>query len=323
MKMKTEMKKIFLLNAACLLTVLSVFSQGNVFVVNGNQTFLNGKEFQVIGLRVSNSLYSEGTTRDLIGHLDLYKDYGINTVSVFLMGSRFGDIKGYNRDASLNSVYSDRLKRIIAACDQRGMVVLVGCLYWSDQNGSKAKWPGWTQKEANLALANTVRFLEENNFKNVFIDPDNEGMASREAGFNISEMIAAGKSVNSSYMIGYNNRGFTPRNADLALHFSNKTKFIPYIESEGTMTDYWGAYSKEHNKYHYINVGIYTEGKMEEQLKLTREHLDNGYGYIFSSTWLQNIPVNHSPGGYGTPCDPGIKWWLEYVKENYGSYETN
>ena len=316
------MKKYLLILFTVLISI-SGFAQRNVFSVEGNKTLLNGKEFQVIGLRLSNSLYSEETTKDLINHLDLYKDYGINTISVFMMGSRFGDIKGYNRDASLNPIYSDRLKRIITACDQKGMVVLVGCLYWSNNNGSKAKWSEWTQKEANLAVANTIRFLKENKFKNVLVDPDNEGMANREAGFNISEMIAAGKSVDSDYIIGYNARGYTPRNADLALHFSNKTKFIPYIESEGTMTDYWGAYSKEQGKYHYINVGIYTEGKKKEQLRLTQEHLENGYGYMFSSTWLQNIPVNHRPGGDGTPCDPGIKWWLEYIKENHGPYKFN
>lgn len=318
-----DMKKLFLTVIACFLAIMSGFSSGYVFSVKGNQTFLNGNEFQVIGLRVSNSLYSEGTTQDLIAHLDLYTSYGVNTVSVFLMGSRFGDIKGYNVDATLNPVYEDRLKRIIAACDERGMVVLVGCLYWSDYGGSKAKWDEWSQKEANLAIANTIRFLDENDFKNVFVDPDNEGMASRSAGFNISEMIAAGKAVNSKYVIGYNNKGYAPRNADMALHFSNRTKLIPYIESEGSTIDYWGAYSKEYNRYNYINVGIYTEGKMKEQLEKTREHLDNGWGYILASTWLQNIPVNHSPGGYGTPCDPGIKWWLEYVKENYGEYKPN
>ncbi|WP_236974567.1 hypothetical protein [Membranihabitans maritimus] len=314
------MKKIFI--TLLVLAIYSVpgFSGENVFSVEGNRTLLNGEEFQVIGLRCSNSLYSEETTDDLIDHLDAYMSYGINTISVFLMGSRFGDIKGYNEDASLNKTYANRLKRIIEECDKRQMVVLVGCLYWSDNNGSRAKWESWGQEEANNAIANTVRFLSENEFQNVFIDPDNEGMANRSAGFNISQMITAGKTVDPSYVIGYNNWGFAPRSADMALHFSNKTKIIPYIETEGTMTDYWGPYSKENGTYHYINVGIYTEGKKAQQLRLTKEHLDNGYGYIFASTWLQNIPINHNPGGHGTHCDPGIKWWLNYIKENYGAY---
>ncbi len=272
------MRKLVLLIVLVMVSLLPGHSGINVFSVKGNKTLLNGQDFQVIGLRCSNSLYSEETTQDLIDHLDAYMAYGINTVSVFLMGSRFGDIKGYHEDGSLNSVYAKRLKRIIAECDKRAMVVLVGCLYWSDANGSQAKWDSWTQKEANLAVANTIRFLKENDFRNVFIDPDNEGMANRAAGFNISEMISAGKAVDSTYMIGYNNWGYTPRNADLAVHFSSKTKFIPYIETEGTMTNYWGGYSKEVGNYSYINVGVYTEIKKAEQLRLTREHLEDGMG---------------------------------------------
>ena len=53
------------------------------------------------------------------------------------MGSRFGDVKGYNEDGTLNPVYAGRMGRIIEAADRRGMIVLVGCLYWST---SKAKW---------------------------------------------------------------------------------------------------------------------------------------------------------------------------------------
>ena len=62
---------------------------------------------------------------------------------------------------------------------------------------------------------------------------------------------------------------------------------------------------------------MYTEGKKEFQLAKTKELLDKGYGYLFASTWLQNIPPNYKPGGDGSPCNPGIKWWLDYIKENY------
>ena len=83
------------------------------------------------------------------------------------------------------------------------------------------------------------------------------------------------------------------------------------------MTDYWGAYSKEKGVYNYINIGMYTEGKKKEQLQLTDEHLKNGMGYIFASTWLQCIPPNTDPGGDGSPCNPGILWWLKYIQNNY------
>jgi len=42
------------------------------------------------------------------------------------MGSRFGDVKGYRQDGSLDPVYAERMGRIIEAADKRGMVILVG-----------------------------------------------------------------------------------------------------------------------------------------------------------------------------------------------------
>ena len=308
-----KLKYFFLLFILIFAGVKS-YSGDHVFRVQEDKTFLNEKEFLVVGLRCSNALISDETTQNLIDHLDLYQSYGVNTVSVFFMGSRFGDVKGYNADASLNQVYAKRMARIIEACDQRGMVVLVECLYWGT---SKGKWESWTQKDANAAVANTVKWLSENDFRNVFVDPDNEGMANRAKGFDIEQMIGAGKKADSKIIIGYNNNGYPPTNADLALHFSEKPIYMPYIQSEGTMKDYWGAYSKEKGVYNYINVGVYTEGKKQEQIERTDKHLKNGMGYIFASTWLQCIPPNSDPGGDGSHCDPGILWWLEYIKDNY------
>ena len=80
----------------CLLTVCGPLGAQNIFSVRDSRTFLNDKEIQVIGLRCSNSLMTDEITDDLINHLDVYKSFGINTISVFLMGSRFGDVRGYN-----------------------------------------------------------------------------------------------------------------------------------------------------------------------------------------------------------------------------------
>lgn len=304
------MKRISPIVIAFFLTI-NVYAGKNVFSVKGTKTVLNNTTFLTIGLRCSNALISDETTNDLIEHLDLYQSYGINTISVFFMGSRFGNVKGYNEDGSLNADYARRMARIIEACDNREMVVLVGCLYWGT---SKAKWKSWTQKEANAAVANTVKWLSENDYRNVFVDPDNEGMAHRDKGFDIEKMIDAGKKADPSIAIGFNAHGKAPKNANLALHFADKTEGKPYIQSEGTPPEYWGAYSKEADLYNYINIGIYTPGKKQKQLMDTDKHLKNGMGYIFASTWLQCIPPNCNPGGDGSPCDPGILWWLQHVK---------
>jgi len=293
----------------------------HVFAVRGDRTLLDGQPFLVKGLRCSNALISDATTDELIENLALFLDYGVNTVSVYFMGSRFGDVKGYQEDASLSPEHAQRMGRIIQATDDLGMVVLVGCLYWGN---SRAKWDTWKQEDANRAVANTVRWLAENDYRNVFVDVDNEGMALRGAGFDNRELLRAGKSVDSTIAIATNFRGDPPPEADLGIHFANPVPGKPYIETEGSPPNvpggYWGPYSKQEGFYGYLNVGVYTEKMKRDQKAITAEYLRKGWGYMLASTWLQAAPPqgpNQCPGGYGTADDPGILWWLEFLSAEF------
>ena len=294
--------------------------KGHVFSVDGEKTLLDGEPFLVKGLRLSNALISEETADQLIDNLDVIRSYGVNTVSVFLMGSRFGDVKGYRRDGSLDPMYAARLSRIIDAADARGMVVLVGCLYWGN---SKAKWKSWTQREAEAAVAATAAWLRENGHRNVFLDVDNKGMARREKGFDNRGLVLAAKAAAPDLMVATNFKGPPPEEADLAIHFAEKVAGKPYIQSEGTPEGfrYWGPYSKREGLYDYINKGVYSEEMKRTQMETTREHLQRGDGYMLASTWLQDPPPDgphQFPGGAGSPDDPGIRWWLEFLLAEFG-----
>lgn len=309
--------KVTLLLILCFLVFPIRNYAQNVFSVKGSEMLLNGEPFLPIGFRCPNAIISDDAVNSLISHLDEYKFYGLNTISVFFMGSRYSDIYGYNLDASLNEVYKSRMEKIIEASDKRQIVVLVGILYWGSgqDKHSNSHYESWTQLEVNKAMVNTIKWLRDNNLRNVFIDPDNEGMAERGAKFNIAEMIRAGKNEMPEMVIAYNNKKPLPEHADLAIHFGLPVEGKPYIQSEGTPKQYWGEYSKEEGLKEYINVGVYTKGKSEQVVKETMENLEKGNGYLFASTWLQNIPPNFNLGGDGSPCNPGIKWWCEFVKD--------
>ncbi len=272
----------------------------HVFSVKGKKTYLDGREFLVVGLRCSNALISNETTRQLIDNLDEFASYGINTVSVFFMGSRFGDVKGYQETGSIDYVYAKRMCKIIEAADKRGMVVLVGCLYWGN---SKGKWENWEQRQADRAVASTVRWLKRHDYRNVFVDVDNEGMARKAKGFDNRRMVIAGKAVDPECVIATNFKGDCPAEADLGIHHSNRPADRPYIESEATPHNapggYWGSYSKRQGYYNYINIGLYSEAMKAEQIARTDEHLKNGYGYMLASTWLQCVAP------YGPTMRPG------------------
>jgi len=309
--------KVLFLFFVIFLSIFQIYAQ-NVFSVKENQTLLNGEEFQAIGLRCSNALITEESTNDLIAHLDEYRKWGLNTISVYFMGSRFSPVNSFNLDATLKYEYASRMSEIIEACDKRDMVVLVGILYWGGteiRELANDYYKTWDQEKVNLAIRNTVLWLKEKNYRNVFIDPDNEGMAERGAGFDIAEMICVGKKTNPEIVIAYNGMNIPPSCADLPIHFGKKVKSMPFIESEGAPSQYWGHYSKESGLMEFINVGIYTQGKKEEQLRETKKFLDEGHGYLFASTWLQNITPNYGFGGDGSPCNPGIQWWIDFVKK--------
>ena len=314
---------LFVLTVASL-CVCPVYASRYTFAVRGEKTCLNGREILVKGLRCSNALVSEKAADELIANLDTFASYGVNTISVYFMGSRFGDVKGYNEDATLNPVYAARMDRIIEAADSRGMIIMVGCLYWGNSRG---KWESWPQGRANAAVANTVRWLKQNDHRNVFVDVDNEGMAKRAKKFDNRQMVIAGKKVDSRCVIATNYKGEPPPEADLGIHFSSKVPGKPYIDSESTPTNapggYWGLYSKKKGYYNYINIGIYTEQMKQNQKALTRKHLDNGLGYMCASTYLQCVAPygpNNKPGGDGSKNNPGIKWWLEFLRDTYGPY---
>jgi hypothetical protein len=298
--------------------------------VRGTATYLDDRPLLIAGLRCSNALVSDRAADELIAHLDRFAAQGVNTVSVYWMGSRFGDVRGYREDASLDPVYAARMARIVEAADARAMVVLVGCLYWGT---SRAKWATWTQAEANRAVANTVAWLAENDYRNVFVDVDNEGMAQRAVGYDDRALLLAGKAVDGRCLMATNYHGAPPPEVDLAIHHSDPAPGKPYVESEGSAGSvpggggYWGPYSNlRDGSYNYSHIGVYTPEMIASQIARTRAHLDQGMGYMLASTWLQAPPPsgpNHRPGGSGTPDDPGIAWWLEALARTVGPYRPS
>ncbi len=332
-----------------LVTAVPVLAGQHRVVVRGEDILLNGRPTKLLGLRCSNALLSDNTTDGLLAALPLYRSYGINTISVYVMGSRFGDVKGYLPNGSMSSIYRGRLERILRATDQSGMITIVGCLYWSTSR-AKEDLDSWTQEDANRAVANTARWLAEQEFAHVILDPDNEGMAVKARNWSTEALIRAAKAANPALVVANNTRQH-PTSEDLNMHFGEREQGKPWLDSEATPGNapgkYWGKYSKRTHQadgsfYNYSRIGRYTAEMKEEQLRRTREQVDRFNGYVLASTWLQCGPAEgvggpftasggHSHLGSGADemaawnkdidaihPDAGILWWLEFVRETYG-----
>jgi len=300
--------------APAILAVLSSLSLNagvieNRVTVRGEDILLNGEVTKIVGLRCSNALVSDAATSGLIGALDTFRSYGVNTVSVFVMGSRFGDVKGYRPDATLDPVYRDRLRRILEATRRKRMIAIVGCLYWGTSRAS-ADLPDWTQADANRAVANTARWLRENGFHHVILDPDNEGMAMKKVKWEPEQLIAAAKEEFPELVVANNTSKNTP-NEDLNMHFGEPEAGKPWFDSESTPKDvpnvedpqpdkplsgsYWTAYSRGTHEarasyWNYSRIGRYTAEMKASQIALTRELMDDHNGIVLASTWLQCAP---------------------------------
>jgi hypothetical protein len=283
--------------------------------VSGTKTLLNGQPIIAKGFRTSNALLSDQTTSDLISSLDTFVATGINTISVYVMGSRYGNIAGYRQDASLDPTYAARLGRIIEAADARGVVVLVGCLYWGTTTG---KWDNWTQQDADNAIANTTAWAKSHNYRNVFFDPDNEGMAIQGSKNikNLPELVQSGKNGNPAAVMA-SNYGPCATSADLCIHISQHDPAKPYIETEGG-----GIWSYGNGNYNASAVGVYTASQEQGRITAAQNAYKGGEGWMLSSMWLQAVPPlgPHTDFGGDGINTPGVAWWTDWLKATYGAY---
>jgi hypothetical protein len=286
-----------------------------VFSVTGTKTYLNGHEVLAKGLRASNALLSDQSVTDLIAQFDNYMTYGINIVSVYFMGSRYGNIPGYRQDASLDPVYTARMGRIIEAADARGIIVLVGCLYWGT---TTAKWSNWTQQQADTAVSNTTIWGASHNYRNVFYDPDNEGMAIQGSTNikNLPELVQAGKNGDPKAMMASPYQACAAA-ADLCIHLSQVDPAKPYIQSEGGGIWVYGT-----GNYQASAIGVYTSAQEQTIITDAQNAYQAGKGWMISSMWLQ-APPPYGPhadfGGDGlTLATAGVAWWMNWLKANEG-----
>lgn len=300
--MNTQAKQLacFLLLFQCSLIVCA--ASAAELTIDGEQLLLDGVPTKAIGLRCSNSLISDKTTDELIAQLDPMREFGINTVSVFIMGSRFGDLQGYHPDGTMDGDVRRRLVRVIEETKRRDMICIVGCLYWSTSK-AKAKLTDWGEKEAAAAVAGTARWLAQRGDKHVILDVDNEGMFCKPNKYSTDKLIQAAKQAAPDLIVA-SNVTTGAATEDINLHHSPPESGKPWFDSEAspnTPGGYWGTFSKKTHQanpkfYNYSRIGRYSEEMKADQFKQAHQEIRDHAGYGFTSTWLQCSP-NEGIGG--------------------------
>lgn len=157
--------------------------------ITGSQWHINDRvtgpgtpvEGLLMNVRMANAVFedlahpdfdAEENSARFIAHIPDYVAHGIRAFTLCLQGG-FPGYEGavnsaFNADGSLRSSYLNRVARVIEACDQIGVVVILGCYYQrqvhllADENAIR------------VGVVNVAQWIQAQGFTNVVVETTNE-----------------------------------------------------------------------------------------------------------------------------------------------------
>ena len=135
------------------LLLLATPAQGEVksVRVQGGKFLVNDKPVKLWGVRVAGALEGDETAIELLSALGQYRDRGVNTLIVYYQGSTGNVKKVFSADGKrfADEPARQRMRRIIEAGGQHGMVVIVG-LFLPRKMGRNSEDPKLASREAYI-----------------------------------------------------------------------------------------------------------------------------------------------------------------------------
>lgn len=122
--------------------------------------------------RKRNGFDADRNTDEFIAAIGDYAAHGIRAFTVNLQGG-FPGYEGainsaFNPDGSLRKDYQQRVKRVIEACDNNGVVVILGCYYQRQDQILK------DAQAVRAGVVNVVQWIVESGFTNIVLEIANE-----------------------------------------------------------------------------------------------------------------------------------------------------
>lgn len=157
--------------------------------IKGKQWYLDGAitypgspaEGLLMNVRMVNATFEDRNRNDFdanantdafIAHIPDYRDHGIRAFTLCLQGGMPGYENAlnsaFNPNGSLRDDYLARVERVIRACDNEGIAIILGCYYQrqdqilADENALRA------------GVVNTAQWVTDPRFKNVVLEIANE-----------------------------------------------------------------------------------------------------------------------------------------------------
>jgi CubicO group peptidase (beta-lactamase class C family) len=154
--------------------------------INGAVTYRGTRaEGLLMNVRMVNSVFEdanektrppgfdpEANTNNFIAQIPDYAAHGVRAFTLNLQG---GDPKyegavnsAFNPDGSLRDTYLRRVRRVIEACDQHGIAVILGCFYQRQDQILR------DEQAVRAGVINTAKWIRQNGFSNVVLELANE-----------------------------------------------------------------------------------------------------------------------------------------------------
>jgi hypothetical protein len=324
-------------------------ASAQVLEISGEAFLLDGKPFDMWGVRMASASQTEKSAADLISSLDDYKSSGINCISVFLQGSSGGFTDPFGAGGTrIDQLHWKRMTRIIEECFNRGMVVIVGIFYQRTM-----KDPEICNLRSEKDIRNAVRLVAEKlkPYRNVIInianeqnsahyrsykafafnDPENIISLCEEVkladperivgggGYHDSANVVIGKSSHVDVLL------FDTYSVDIENGHHSGWHY-DYFKSAGVPdkpivnVEIFGGWTRQ-----FIPQGIYTpEGKAIHYTEIAAAKKRPGlYVHLHSNPWYQGRAQNWENrfdlGGNGSPGDPGVRWYFDAITRDIGS----
>jgi CubicO group peptidase (beta-lactamase class C family) len=155
---------------------------GGRWHLNGQVTYPGARaEGLLMNVRMVNAVFEdrhrpdfdpEANTDRFLARLPEYADHGVRAFTVCLQGGMPGYEGALNSafdpDGSLRPPYLKRVRRVIEACDRRGVVVILGCYYQRQDQVLK------DEGAVKAGLVNVATWVKDSGFTNVVLEVANE-----------------------------------------------------------------------------------------------------------------------------------------------------
>ncbi len=306
--------------------------EGPVLGTDGVGFTLDGEPIDLWGVRTASATASDEQCDHLIDQLDAYRNHGVNAVTVFYMGCRGANYDPFEPDgSSIDPEHQQRMERIITACAERDMVVIVGVFY------QHAPF-GLTNTDA---VERTVRSVAEQlqAFGNVIINVANEHNSHGYDGIadiydlqnpqRIIDLCRAVHGEDPDRLVG--GGGYSPT-TNLPIGRADEVDILLFdtggsqLNSAALYDRYRRGGVRETPMVNVETFGGWTKrfprgvfpGHVKDlyHAEIDRAAERDGLSVFFhNSPWCQDPdrPMRYDLGGDGTEADPGIRWYFEHV----------